>query len=149
MLVLDTDHLTEFQKGVSPEAHRLKHRLDEANERYATSIITVEESMRGWMAAIRRTVDPRQQVKGYARLQLLFRFFATWEILPWNEAHAANSKPGGFQKGPGTATRQLAVLKRPGEHPVRGHGGRGRLVKEAAAAPLEGPRAPRGWRPAE
>lgn len=24
MLVLDTDHLTEFQKGTSPEARRLK-----------------------------------------------------------------------------------------------------------------------------
>ena len=86
MLVLDTDHLTEFQKGVSPEAHRLKQRLDKAAERYAATIITVEEVMRGWMAAIRRIADPRQQMQGYARLQQLFRFFATWDLLPWDEA---------------------------------------------------------------
>jgi hypothetical protein len=42
MLVLDTDHLTEYQRGTSPEAHRLKCRLDRATEPYATSIITVE-----------------------------------------------------------------------------------------------------------
>ena len=30
MLVLDTDHLTEFQKGTSPEALRLKQHLDDS-----------------------------------------------------------------------------------------------------------------------
>lgn len=43
MLILDTDHLTEYQRGTSPEAHRLKYRLDRATEPYATTIITVEE----------------------------------------------------------------------------------------------------------
>jgi hypothetical protein len=28
MLVLATDHLTEYQRGTSPEGHRLKYRLD-------------------------------------------------------------------------------------------------------------------------
>ena len=62
MLILDTDHLVEYQRGTSPEAHRLKYRLDQAIEPYATTIITVEEIMRGWMAAIRRFDDPRRQV---------------------------------------------------------------------------------------
>jgi tRNA(fMet)-specific endonuclease VapC len=86
MLVLDTDHLTEFQKGTSPEAHRLKQRLADAADSYATSIITVEEIMRGWMAAIRRVQDPRQQLKAYAKLRELFRFFATWNVLEWDDA---------------------------------------------------------------
>jgi tRNA(fMet)-specific endonuclease VapC len=86
MLVLDTDHLTEFQKGLSPEAHRLKRRLEESGDRYATTILTVEETMRGWMAFIRRIPDPQRQIRGYASLQQLFRFFATWDVLPWDEA---------------------------------------------------------------
>ena len=86
MLVLDTDHLTEFQKGTSPEAHRLNQRLADAVDSYATSIITVEEIMRGWMAAIRRIPDPRQQLKAYAKLRELFRFFATWNVLEWDDA---------------------------------------------------------------
>lgn len=85
MLVLDTDHLSEYQKGTSSEAHRLKQRLDDLAESYVTTIITVEEIMRGWMAAIRRTHDPRQQIKAYARLRQLFRFFATWNVLEWDD----------------------------------------------------------------
>ena len=39
MLVLDTDHLTEYQKGTSVEAKRLKQRLDVALEPYVTTIL--------------------------------------------------------------------------------------------------------------
>lgn len=85
MLVLDTDHLVEYQRGTSAEALRLKERLDRAAEHYATTIITVEETMRGWMAAVRRTPDPRAQMNAYAKLRQLFRFFATWQVLDWNQ----------------------------------------------------------------
>ncbi len=37
MLVLDTDHLTEYQRGTSAESRRLKERLDRATEPYATT----------------------------------------------------------------------------------------------------------------
>jgi tRNA(fMet)-specific endonuclease VapC len=84
MLVLDTDHLTDYQRGTSAESRRLKERLDRATEPYATTIITVEEIMRGWMAAIRRLQDPRRQINAYAKLRQLFRFFATWNVLEWN-----------------------------------------------------------------
>lgn len=89
MLILDTDHLTEYQKGSSAEARRLKQRLDEAGEPFCTTIITVEEVMRGWMAAIRRTADPQRQINSYAKLRQLFQFFATWNVLDWSIASAA------------------------------------------------------------
>lgn len=88
MWLLDTDHLSEYQKGTSAEAQRLKQRLDLATEPYATTILTVEEIMRGWMAAARRITDPRRQINAYAKLQQLFRFFATWTVLEWNNAAA-------------------------------------------------------------
>ena len=84
LLVLDTDHLTEYQRGTSAEARRLKERLDRATEPYATTIVTVEEIMRGWMAATHRIQDPHRQINPYAKLQQLFRFFATWNVLEWN-----------------------------------------------------------------
>ena len=86
MLVLDTDHLVEYQKGTAAEARRLKERLQRADEPYATTIISVEELMRGWMAAVRRDHDPRRQVVAYRRLQQLLRFFAPWNVLEWNDA---------------------------------------------------------------
>jgi tRNA(fMet)-specific endonuclease VapC len=102
MLILDTDHLTEYQRGTSPEAHRLKERLDRATEPYGTTIITVEEIMRGWMAAIRRLNDPRRQIGAYAKLQQLFVFFASWHVLSWNDAAVdqfATLKRGGIRVG--------------------------------------------------
>jgi tRNA(fMet)-specific endonuclease VapC len=89
MLILDTDHVVEYQKGTSPEAQRLKHRLEETNEPFGTTIITVEEVMRGWLAAIRRTSDPFRQINGYAKLRQLFRAFATWDVLDWTPASAS------------------------------------------------------------
>ncbi|MFV1967711.1 MAG: type II toxin-antitoxin system VapC family toxin [Pirellulaceae bacterium] len=86
MLVLDTDHLVEYQKGSTAEAQRLKERLDSASESYATTIVTVEEIMRGWMAALRRIDDARRQINGYLKLRQLFRFFAAWNVLDWNDA---------------------------------------------------------------
>jgi tRNA(fMet)-specific endonuclease VapC len=86
MLVLDTDHVVEYQRGTSPESRRLKERLDAAAEPYGTTIITVEEMMRGWMAAVRRIHDPRAQIRAYARLRQLFRFFATWHVFDWDQA---------------------------------------------------------------
>jgi tRNA(fMet)-specific endonuclease VapC len=88
MLLLDTDHLVEYQKGTSVESRRLKERLDRATDLYGTTIITVEEMMRGWIAAVRRIHDPHGQVSAYAKLRQLFRFFATWPVLDWNGAAA-------------------------------------------------------------
>lgn len=89
MLILDTDHPVEFQKGTSSQALRLKEKLEQAGEPFATTIITVEEVMRGWLAAIRRTTDPVRQVSAYGRLRQLFRFFGTWDVLDWTPASAA------------------------------------------------------------
>jgi tRNA(fMet)-specific endonuclease VapC len=66
----------------------LKERLDGVTEPFATTIISVEEMMRGWMAAVRRIHDPRGQISAYAKLRQLFRFFATWHVLDWNEGAA-------------------------------------------------------------
>jgi tRNA(fMet)-specific endonuclease VapC len=89
MLVLDTDHVVEYQKGTSPQSRRLKERLDGSAEPLSTTIITVEEILRGWMAAVHRVHDPYRQVDGYVKLRQLFRFFATWRVLDWTEMAAA------------------------------------------------------------
>jgi tRNA(fMet)-specific endonuclease VapC len=88
MLVLDTDHVVEYQKGTSPESRRLRERLDGSTEPFATTIISVEEILRGWMAAVRRIHDPSGQIGAYLKLRQLFRFFATWRVLDWNQTAA-------------------------------------------------------------
>jgi predicted nucleic acid-binding protein len=43
MIVLDTDHLSQFQRGQSAAAHQLKSRLLAANDEVATTIVCIEE----------------------------------------------------------------------------------------------------------
>ena len=88
MLILDTDHLVEYQKGTSAESQRLKERLAQQSQPFGTTIISVEEIMRGWMAAIRRVREPRDQVNAYVKLRRLFQFFAVWHVLDFDQAAA-------------------------------------------------------------
>ena len=87
MLVLDTDHLVEFDLG-SHAGEILRQRLEIADEEIATTIISAEEQFRGWLAQIHRIRDAHQQVVAYQRLQRRIEFFAAWEVLPWTEKAA-------------------------------------------------------------
>jgi tRNA(fMet)-specific endonuclease VapC len=87
VLVLDTDHLVEFDRG-SDAGEILRQRLDSADEVITTTIISAEEQFRGWLAQIHRIRDPYQQVVAYERLQRRIEFFAAWEVLPWTEKAA-------------------------------------------------------------
>lgn len=86
MIVLDSDHLSEFQKGSTAAARRLRDRLDASAETVATTIVSTEELMRGWLAAIHHEPDPRDQIRAYRRLHQLFISFARWHVLDWDEA---------------------------------------------------------------
>ena len=88
MNLLDSDHLTVLQFPTSPRAVRLTDRLDTAGVPSATTVVNVEESMRGWMAAIAKERKPRRQVFAYRELADLFDFFAGFHIVPFDEAAA-------------------------------------------------------------
>src|SRR5688572_12344194 len=56
VLILDTDHLSEFEVG-SSAGERLRERLLSSGEDVATTIISAEEQLRGWLAQIHRLHD--------------------------------------------------------------------------------------------
>jgi tRNA(fMet)-specific endonuclease VapC len=88
VLVLDTDHLVEFDEA-SEAGARLKKRLVAADEETAATIISVEEQFRGWAAQIHRLhSDPHAQIPAYARLQRRLEFYAGWNVLPWEAGSA-------------------------------------------------------------
>ncbi|HUG92468.1 MAG TPA: type II toxin-antitoxin system VapC family toxin [Planctomycetaceae bacterium] len=86
MIVLDTDHLSTFQWARSSAAVALRDRLRAVDEPVATTIITLEEQARGWLAEISRKRKARDQIPPYRKLQELFAFFGGWTILAWSEA---------------------------------------------------------------
>ncbi len=87
MLILDTDHLAEIDRGSAAGA-RLVQRLDQAGQDVATTIISAEEQLRGWLAQIARLQDPILEVEAYRRLQGRLAFFAAWTVLPWTREAA-------------------------------------------------------------
>ena len=59
-------------------------RIRSSEEDAATTIVTVEEQLRGWLAEIHRLTDPHRQILAYERLQRRIEFFAAWNVLPWD-----------------------------------------------------------------
>ena len=88
MILLDTDHLTVLQTPDATRRERLVARLALTNEEIGTTIVNVEEQMRGWMASIAKERLVARQVRSYARLANLFAFFANYEIAPFSDPAA-------------------------------------------------------------
>ena len=89
MIILDTDHLNILQIGKGMAYNALMARMDASlDQHFATTVVTLEEHMRGWLASIRRARDVASQIRPYGQLINLVRFFQAWEILPFDESAA-------------------------------------------------------------
>jgi tRNA(fMet)-specific endonuclease VapC len=90
MIVLDTCYVSLIQYPDAATANALHKRLiTSSDQEIVITAITPEEQMRGWLSAIHGQSDVRRQVPFYDRLIKLFRFFAGWRILPFDDAAAA------------------------------------------------------------
>ena len=89
MILLDTDHLNILQIGRGGMYDALAARMDTSlDQNFATTVITFEEHMRGWLAGIRRARDAAKEVRPYDQLIHLVRFFQAWEIVRYDEKAA-------------------------------------------------------------
>ena len=87
MLVLDTDHVSALGHPAEVSLELLE-RIRASGQEAATTIVTVEEQLRGWLAEIHRLTDPHRQILAYGRLQQRIEFFAAWTVLAWDTAAA-------------------------------------------------------------
>jgi tRNA(fMet)-specific endonuclease VapC len=83
MLILDTDHISVLRYPEHPRCGLLTARLQAAGEA-ATTVITWEEQLRGWLAEIKRSGKFDDQVLAYAQLVKVFDFFSRWQLLPFD-----------------------------------------------------------------
>jgi tRNA(fMet)-specific endonuclease VapC len=88
VIILDTDHVVVLLKETATTPGRLSERLRDSGEIITTTVITLEEILRGWLAEIRRVSDTRLQITAYSRLQHATVTLAAWKLLPWNFAAA-------------------------------------------------------------
>jgi tRNA(fMet)-specific endonuclease VapC len=86
VILLDTDHLNLLQIGRGGTYDSLAARMDASSDRhFATTVITFEEHMRGWLARIRQAHAVANQVRPYDQLIDLVRFFEAWEIVRFDQ----------------------------------------------------------------
>ena len=90
MILIDTDHTTFLKYPDSDRGRRLIERLEAASatEAVGVAIVTIEERMRGWLAAVAKEKTAARQVLGYRELSLLFEFYQEFDIVPFDDAAA-------------------------------------------------------------
>ena len=89
MIVLDTNYLSFLQRPESAECVRLVDAMNQSIDRvFATTVISLEEQMRGWLAAIRRVQLLDKQIVYYERLLTVAQFFSGWQVLPFDQRAA-------------------------------------------------------------
>lgn len=90
MSILDSDHVAVLKYTDGRQCSMLTDRMGRcADQDFATTPVTVEEQMRGWLAVLRRRRDVHLQVPAYRQLTGLVDFFAGWRIVPF-DARAAD-----------------------------------------------------------
>lgn len=83
--VLDTAHVSLFQRRHPAVVEQLRLRKD---SEFATTIVTYEEQMQGWLAVIRRSPTPETLIRDYGKLASARRFFEEMQVLDFTAAAA-------------------------------------------------------------
>jgi tRNA(fMet)-specific endonuclease VapC len=79
--------LSILQRRRAPECGRLEHRLSQLpDEDVFTTIVTFQEQMRGWLAALHKARTDERLLLAYAELQSMLRDFCHLNILPFGTA---------------------------------------------------------------
>ena len=110
MLILDTDHLSELDRGTAL-SETLKRRLAATQLPVATTIVSVEEQLRGRLASLARARDARKLIDLYSRLQTVIVDLGNWWISPWTDTSAdVYEKLAKSRLGIGTMDLRIASI---------------------------------------
>jgi tRNA(fMet)-specific endonuclease VapC len=81
-VVLDTDHLSVLQWQERPACDRLLARLEPLSpDVIATTIISFQEQVEGWLAYLKRARKSQEVVVAYAKLEEVWRSFLKMNVL--------------------------------------------------------------------
>lgn len=85
MLVLDTDHISEIDRQTSLGLQLLQ-RLETSGRQFGTTIVNVEEVLRGLMSHIGRQRDEARRIEWYRRLLIAVQSRSKRRTLLWDDA---------------------------------------------------------------
>jgi tRNA(fMet)-specific endonuclease VapC len=89
MVLLDTDHMSLLQRG-GAEGQRIRLRLRALpQDDIATTIVSYEEQMRGWLARLARVTTMERQIFDYGELKKLIQSYCSFAVLDYDTGAAA------------------------------------------------------------
>ena len=89
MIILDTDCLSLLERQTGTDYLILQAKLDEfPSDEIATTFITFEEQMRGWMSFLAKMRSIDEQVFAYETLKQYFDYFKTLTIIDFDKKAA-------------------------------------------------------------
>jgi tRNA(fMet)-specific endonuclease VapC len=90
MVALDTDHMSLLEWEERPETQRLRARLGQLPVAdVATTIVSFEEQMRGWMSYLSKATRLDRQIEGYGRLKSQLQNYCEIPVLEFDEKAAS------------------------------------------------------------
>src|SRR5438309_1376402 len=90
MLLLDTDAVSIFLNDAASLHSTLQQRLARpGSPAYATSVVSYQEEVKGWLGAINRAKTPGQLLSAYKSLHGMQGGFRRLRILPFDAAAQA------------------------------------------------------------
>jgi len=89
MILLDTDHFSILSDQMNSRSADLTARVQASRGvPIATTIVSVEEQLGGWLALIHRLQDVHKQLTAYAKLGNFITFLSRWTIIPLDQRAA-------------------------------------------------------------
>jgi tRNA(fMet)-specific endonuclease VapC len=92
-VLLDTDHLSILQWEEQPACNILRERLHQLSpDDIATSIVTFQEQVQGWLAYLNRARQTEEVIVAYAKLETIWRAFLKMNVASYTaeaESHFA------------------------------------------------------------
>jgi tRNA(fMet)-specific endonuclease VapC len=86
-VILDSDMLSILQRRSEPACGRLEQRLGQLSDTDVfTTIVSFQEQMRGWLAAVHKSRTDKRLLLAYSELQSMLRDFCHLNILPFDAA---------------------------------------------------------------
>jgi tRNA(fMet)-specific endonuclease VapC len=86
MIVLDSDYLSLLEWPEGASARKILEALKPfASDEVATTIVNFEEQMQGWVSAINRQKELKDQIERYRRMRRSLRSYCSIQVIEFDE----------------------------------------------------------------
>ena len=112
MVVLDTDHVSLLERSQQgPGARLLARTKSLPKEDVATTIVSYEEQLRGWLKYLAKAKTVKDQVDAYGRMRRMLLQYCAMTVLPFDELAAVEfQRLKGHKLRIGTMDLKIAAI---------------------------------------